>query len=383
MVGILQEQHPDRAILFMQWQEMGWPLLVDSLNLLEVTVVPITVLVDAHGIIRERPRGIPTADALTSFVTTKFPAPSDPEPAREPQVPDLAPLASAAKTAGNPADVRRYGEHLLLWGGDAALDKAIGSLETCAREAPDHGPTHFRLGVAYRTRYDCGSRKRGDFQHAVDAWSRALALDPNQYIWRRRIQQYGPQLTKPYPFYDWVEQARADVTARGETPAALRVEPGNTERAAPVQQLEQHAQTNPDLDGRVLRDTEGLVTVEATAVPATVAPGEATRVHLTFRPAPAQRGHWNNEAEDLVVWIDPPAGWQIGTRRHSVANPPSLVSDEPRTVEVELRAPAGIGPGPITVQGYALYYVCEDVDGTCLYRRQDIAASVAVVSPSL
>ena len=26
MVGIIQEQHPDRARLFMQWKEMGWPI---------------------------------------------------------------------------------------------------------------------------------------------------------------------------------------------------------------------------------------------------------------------------------------------------------------------------------------------------------------------
>ena len=30
MVGIIQEQHPDRARLFMQWKEMGWPILIDS-----------------------------------------------------------------------------------------------------------------------------------------------------------------------------------------------------------------------------------------------------------------------------------------------------------------------------------------------------------------
>jgi len=36
MVGIIEEQHPDRAQLFMQWKQMGWPVMVDSLNLLNV-----------------------------------------------------------------------------------------------------------------------------------------------------------------------------------------------------------------------------------------------------------------------------------------------------------------------------------------------------------
>jgi hypothetical protein len=43
MVGIIQEQHPDRAGLFMQWKQMDWPILVDSLNLLGVAVVPVHV----------------------------------------------------------------------------------------------------------------------------------------------------------------------------------------------------------------------------------------------------------------------------------------------------------------------------------------------------
>jgi len=52
MVGIIQEQHPDRARLFMQWKQLDWPILVDSLNLLGVAVVPITVAIDEHGVVR-------------------------------------------------------------------------------------------------------------------------------------------------------------------------------------------------------------------------------------------------------------------------------------------------------------------------------------------
>ena len=52
VVGLIQEQHPDRARLFMQWKNMGWPLLVDSLNLLGVSAVPITLFLDEAGVIR-------------------------------------------------------------------------------------------------------------------------------------------------------------------------------------------------------------------------------------------------------------------------------------------------------------------------------------------
>ena len=50
MVGIVQEQRPGRARLFMQWKQMDWPIMVDALNELGVAVVPITMFIDEHGI---------------------------------------------------------------------------------------------------------------------------------------------------------------------------------------------------------------------------------------------------------------------------------------------------------------------------------------------
>ena len=46
LVGLIQEQHPDRCKLFMQWKQMDWPVLVDPLNLLEVSAVPLALLID-------------------------------------------------------------------------------------------------------------------------------------------------------------------------------------------------------------------------------------------------------------------------------------------------------------------------------------------------
>ena len=80
----------------------------------------------------------------------------------------------------------------------------------------------FRLGVAYRMRHDSGRARSGDFQRAVDAWTGALSRRQKQYIWRRRIQQYGPLLDKPYPFYPWVTEARQSIQRRDEHPITLR-----------------------------------------------------------------------------------------------------------------------------------------------------------------
>ena len=48
-----------------------------------------------------------------------------------------------------------------------------------------------------------------------------------------------------------------------------------------------------------------------------------------------------------------------------------------RRVELEVHAGEDV-ESPGRLRGYALYYVCEDVDGTCLYRRQDIAVEIPI-----
>ncbi|MFQ5718592.1 MAG: hypothetical protein ACE5IK_03500 [Acidobacteriota bacterium] len=376
MLGILQEQHPDRARLFMQWKEMGWPLMVDSLDLLDVGVVPLTVLIDERGVVFAIRPDTASFDAFlaTSPGDAQLPTPS------HPAQPDRHALQAAAKS-GRAADLSALADAAFLWGGEPGLDTAIDLYRRARALDPDEGRASFRLGVAYRRRYDTSIRRDGDFAAAVAAWGEALDADPNQYIWRRRIQQYGPRLNKPYPFYDWVATARAQIIARRETPVALEVEPHGAEIARPARTFEAAAAdaANPDPAGRIQRDEEGFVTIEQTVVPASIEAGAAARVHLVMRPDPARRAHWNNEAEEMVVWVEPPTGWSVDARRITVPGPPEAVSEEVREVEFECRVPKNAS-GTVSVPAYALYYVCEGVHGACLYRRQDIPVVVQVRS---
>jgi hypothetical protein len=374
MVGIVQEQHPDRARLFMQWKQMDWPILVDSLNLLGVSVVPITVAIDEHGVVR-------AINPRKETIERDFLSKTYEPPASSAAIP-VEPRPAVGRPPGRRAPAgawRKYGEDLLLWGGGTAIDKAVDAFERAARGAAD-GAIAFRLGVAHRARYDSPRRRPGDFRRAVERWEQALALDPNQYIWRRRIQQYGPRLDKPYPFYDWIPEARAAIVARGASPVTLAVEPGGAEFARPVKTFEARTPTNdePDPKGRIRRDRGQFIEIEALTVPVGIAPGTATRAHLVMRPNVAKKAHWNNEAEDLVVWVKPPEGWQVDAQYITVARPKEVVSQETRRVEFELRSPADAPAGRVIIPVYALYYVCEDVDGTCVYRRQDVALDVHV-----
>lgn len=385
-VGIIQEQHPDRARLFMQWKQMHWPILVDSLNLLGISVVPLTLLVDEHGIIRQiQPRLDDARQIIPRFLESDFPAPEGDEvglpdrPAGQPSPEYRETLRRRAEQEETSAAWRAFGDALILWGEEGDLDRAIRAYRRSLELDPEDADAHFRLGVVHRRRYDSGLRRPDDFQVAVRHWQQALQLEPNNYIWRRRIQQYGPRLDKPYSFYDWVETARSEIRARGDTPVPLQVEPGGAEIAHPAPRFEAAAGDRaPDPEGRIFRDPGRFVRVDSAVVPGEVGPGKAARVHLVFRPDVGSRAHWNNEVGGLTFWVDPPEGWSADPLQVRVAPPPRTVSEEARTVEFEVQVPEDADPGRYLLSGYAVYYVCEDVYGACLYRRQDVEVELTV-----
>jgi hypothetical protein len=364
VVGVIQEQHPERCRLFMQWRQMEWPVLVDPLNLLEMSIVPLALLIDERGIVREvlrDPRKV--EEKLTGSHA------------------ELGPLKSKQATlAESHTSTLRRATELLLLANQPRFDEAFHLLDDALRENPEDGALHFARGVAHRLRYDSPKRASGDFAKAVESWQRALDLNPNQYIWRRRIQQYGPRLDKPYPFYDWVEEARREIRARGETPVELVVELAGAELAGPERAFpaEETKAGEPDPKGRFARDMKPLVICEVTVVPPRISPRQAARVHIVLRPNPQAGGHWNNEEDPLVVWVDPPSGWIVNERRLTAPRASKPVSDEPRHVEFELYAPADAEAGTVRVTCYALYGVCEGPSGTCLHRRADVTVGIEV-----
>lgn len=379
MVGIIQEQHPERCRLFMQWKQMGWPILVDPLNQLQVQYVPMTFAIDEHGIIRMINLPLSEAEEIKEiFLNTSYDQPKD-KAVHQTTAPDLKQLL-AFTSKGTAEAWRRYADALILRGGSQRFDEAIEAYKEALKTMPDHNYTHFRLGVAYRMRYDTDQSQTKDFQLAVKHWSKALDIDPNNYIIRRRIQQYGPRLDKPYSFYDWVPTAQKEIKARGEKPVTLKVKPGGAEFARPITNFEASYVTEeePDKQGRIDRDRRGFIAIETTVVPAAVVPGKSVRLHVFLKPNNSIKAHWNNEVDPLVFWVDPPEGWQVDRRYLTVPNPHETVSQEIRKVEFETKCPENTKPGPVKLPGYALYYVCEDVNGICLYRRQDVEFEIKI-----
>ncbi len=377
VIGIAQEQHPDRTRLFTQWHQIDWPILHDPINVMQVRGVPIEVAIDEHGIVRSVRPKVETLEE--DFLNKTFEAAEAkrvegvPPSNRGHDARDTEALRRRAEQASSSDAWRELGDALVLWAEPEKINDAIDAYTQAIKLKPDDGDAHFRLGVCYRMRYDSPQQKPADFQTAVDCWTKARQIEPNQYIWRRRIEQYGPQLTKPYPFYDWVETAAKEIKGRGEEPIQLKVLPTGSEIAGPERNFETGQRSNepPDPNGRIARDVQNLILAEVTVVPPHVKPGETVRVHVTLRPNESRKAHWNNEAEPLKLWIDTPTGWQVKPQLLITPQGEKPETSEPRHLEFEVRIPTD-ADGTTKLSAYALYYACEDISGTCQFLRRDI-----------
>lgn len=342
VLGIAQEQHVDRTRLFMQWHQMDWPVMADPFNLLAVSAVPITLFVDEHGIIRAKN---PKPTDLDAFLSTTFePTGDEPETIT--------------------TDIGSYVRCSIPRCVDAALKNRAeqGQLENLSATG------HFHTGVLFRMRHDSAEfRQPTDFADAVHHWREARNQNPNQYIWRRRIQQYGPRLDKPYSFYDWVPEARAAITARGETPVPLTAEPSGAEFARPAKSTTSATPTtgHPDPDSKINRDLTDLLTATTVVVPSTDSKKTAYRIHLTFTPNPDLDAHWNNETGPAHLWVNDQLLPVSASQHFSVSDfKTPATSTEPRTVEFETAAL------PVTVTLY--FDTCQGEQGVCRHLAKDI-----------
>ena len=385
VIGVVQEQHPDRAKLYRQWRKLDWPIYVDALNLLGVKMVPVPVAIDQAGIVRHE--RLTPSTVVAEFVRETYPSTAVDDAPNRVQEPSLPSLVKEAPHTGDARAWRRLGDAHFLFGGAKALDQAVEAYERAVALDPDDGRAQFRLGVVLRSRYESATRRHGDAQASVERWGRALKINPNQYIWRRRIEQYGPRLDKPYNFYFWVEKARQEILARGEQPVPLSVEPTGSEIAAPARDMASDgspAMPDPDPSGRVHRDAKRLVAIESVVTPARVAPGGRVRVRVTFRLNEKAKPLWNNESRPLMMSLAPAKsvpGWSLGEGQFTSANATRPETRETRAVEFELVLNPEAQLGLLELPAYALYSVCESTGGKCFYLRQDFGVVVGVERP--
>ena len=338
VIGVVQEQHGERARLYRQWRALGWPIYVDSLNQLGLAVVPVPLAVAPDGRILGPVRRPAQLEALLEQPAAKAWSKKAPPPGA---------LAGDA----------------LFHKGD--LDGAI------AAYAKDSSPlASFRRGVALRMRFEGANAKPGDGQAAVDAWHTALAANPRQYIWRRRLEQYGPRLEKPYNFYGWIAQARKEIAARGETPHPLTVEPAGAElldRSASGEIV--LAKFDPQVD--VPLDEKGRVDLETIVTRSVHRNSTRLRVRVVLRLKDA---YWNNEADPLSLHVNLPKGATLGEPMMIHPQPKKAETNERRVLEFEIQFDGA--NGELKLPAYVLYSVCDELEGTCRYLRRTFTVPI-------
>lgn len=78
-----------------------------------------------------------------------------------------------------------------------------------------------------------------------------------------------------------------------------------------------------------------------------------------------------------MVWLQAPDNWLISKHLLNAPHGVEAETRETRQVDFEVQAPQDAG-GVTTIQGYALYYICEKQNGTCMYLRQDFTIPIKV-----
>lgn len=348
VVAITQEQHADRCKLFAQWKGLDFPILWDPFNLTGSHVVPRFILIDEHGVVRATRARPQTLEG--DFLSKTFEAPEG--GAAPPREDRRGVVQLDVKGIGKPAYRAWQAVSDLLWQPKPKWDDALDAL---AAVAGTDARARFRLGVAHRMRYDNGNGEGADFQRALDAWGRALSANPRQYIWRRRIQQYGPRLDKPYPFYDWVAKAQAEIRARGEEPVAVRVPLSGAEIAGRSTERRVAGHKEPD-PKRAIERVAKTVAVETAVAPNTGRGPKRLRVHVVLRPVAGGGFTFDEEAGAPILWL----GGNLVKPRNA-----GRIEQDGARFELELDDPGG------ALTGYALFHGCLEEDGECRYLRHD------------
>lgn len=83
----------------MQWKETGWPILVDSYNLLDARYAPITLAIDECGVIRQIQPPLDADRLEATFLAKSYEPPAGLPTESETAGPLLASLTAPARSA--------------------------------------------------------------------------------------------------------------------------------------------------------------------------------------------------------------------------------------------------------------------------------------------
>ena len=374
MIGVIQEQHGDRCRLFQQWKELDFPIGQDPLNQNGIGAVPVLVAIDEHGIVRSRRPNPRTIES--EFLDKEFPQPDEPADKLGADFSNVKHWESMVAKSASPSHSLRQADSYLLWDPTASnAKKSIEIYQRLLKTDKQRGDIHFRLGVAHRMLYELGGQTSAvQFSKAVSHWESALATNRNQYIWWRRIQQYGPRLKKPYSFYDWVAQARKELLYRGEKPNGAEL----AQRARSM--VIDTAAKNPDPKNEILLVEPRWVTSHINMVPTRPKPGDVVAVHVGFTVSKLAK--WNHGTEPLSLWLgNPSSGARVSSKAiHDKTPYAQPDSQQSVSLSFEVQIPAD-ATRAIEIDAFSIFNICESENDQCIRRRHNLKITIPVQLP--
>ena len=361
LLGVMLEQHQDRGRLFAQWKNIDFPVIFDPLNLAEIEKFPTVIGLDEEGLVRVINPGPKRLGRR--FINKKFE--SEQSERRSPILEPLPPkytrrMAGEARTGKS---WREHGDASVLGGLPLQIREAIDAYQRAVSLDPKDAFANFRLGVAYRIRFDRPDRQLGDFQSAINAWRGAARADPRNKLFRSRIQQYGVRTERPDEMYGWIARARKDIAARGETPTPLEPAPMAVELAKPRKKFRRDKSDPPPggSEGTISSDEASLIELETAVVRGVGKSGrDYAQILLMFRPKPDGGVQWDNRQSSLRVWIEPPAGTRLSKRFMEYKAGSSEPTKEERTLNSEIRFLKKAKKSAMKIKGHALCAVMTD-----------------------
>ncbi|MEQ1903187.1 MAG: hypothetical protein ABL888_03250 [Pirellulaceae bacterium] len=378
MLGVIQEQHPDRCQLFMQWKKLDFPIVQDLLNTNGIDVVPLYVAIDEHGVVQANPRS--SGNFAEEFINVNYLPPQETAPVLDARTASVEYWTDSDSQPPSMSRLLGLADASIQWQpNQEQVAKAIKAYTEILESDASRSDIVFRLGAANRLLYELSAqRDKNLFTKAVDHWEKALQMNPNQYIYRRRIEQYGPRLKKPYAFYDWVTTARQEILARGVDPHPLAVEPNGAEFADRAQNMTiDNSGKNPALEYRILLGADNLVEVHTNFVPTQPKPGDVVAVHVGFSISGTAK--WNHETSPLVLWIYKPKN-DIKLSSQLISDPTpyaQLESQDPVAISFEVQIPKD-QKGTVRLEGFGLFNICESSNGKCTFRRKNVVIEIPV-----
>lgn len=233
VLGMMEEQHRDRAELFLQWKRPPVRVLFDPLNLGFASRLPMVVAIDEIGTIRAVNPRLSKFESFEKKFLRRKPRKGGAS-VRTPQLEPADPRVLKRRAAESriPAIERDYADANFLAGAAPQLDEAMRSYSRVLQQDASDAYAYFRLGVAFRTRAESPAAAPDDAAKAIECWKNALKLDPKNVVFKSRLAQFDGDADEKSGAVHWIEKARAEIRKRGETPSAIHADPSGDRAAA-------------------------------------------------------------------------------------------------------------------------------------------------------